>query len=264
VRRGHNLSTVALAVVALLAVAVAASRRSDAGTNRPTLAPPPRSTTTLPPIVTHRRLTTFVLTLDRLDHYTVTSERDTLHVAASAHNSDKNLRELMWDPGIGTSTDQEACSTWTAESGIETQQGFAFRVRKDGTRWRTVTVTKNTLFGMTAWFNVHTWDSARATAIQTIGHFQIGALLRKGGQPSDIAPLPWKACGRIVGDVISLKVWLPGQPEPRWSDPSHTGSIRLPAGWVFSGHPAWYAGHLPPGGTADYAGISARPLPSRG
>ena len=36
--------------------------------------------------------------------------------------------------------------------------------------------------------------------------------------------------------------------EPAWDDPTHSGTVTLPAEWVFTGKAGWYAGHIQPGG----------------
>jgi hypothetical protein len=62
-----------------------------------------------------------------------------------------------------------------------------------------------------------------------------------------LAPLPWRICARVEGDIVKVKGWIAGQAEPAWNDPVHTGSVRIPIEWVYPGKAGWYVGHLAPG-----------------
>lgn len=88
---------------------------------------------------------------------------------------------------------------------------------------------------------------------------------RELGPRRVMVPLPWRACARVEGALVTLKVWPAAVPEPRWDDPKHTGTVRLPDGWEYPGRAGWYVGHLEPGATAGFAVIqtAARPLSGR-
>ncbi len=61
---------------------------------------------------------------------------------------------------------------------------------------------------------------------------------------------------------MTFEVWIDGQPEPAFGDPSNGGSVSLPPGYEGAGYAGWYAGHLGPGGTMAYDHLFAgAPIP---
>ena len=269
-RTASRATTTLLVVAAAVVIAAVATRQPGSETGnaagrsrgRATPSSPSPSTTSARTSTAAARprplrLTTLVLTVDGLDHYDVSSKGDDLRFVAPKTNAGRNLRDIAWDPDVAPSRDQEACATWTFETDHEVQQGLTLRTRHDGNRWRTITVTKNVVMDVYSNINVHTWDSARATAIQNVGAAHIVSLVRKD---MDVLPLPWRVCARAIGDHVDIKAWPTARPEPSWTDPRSTGTIPLPAGWDIEGHPGWYAGHLPPGGAAAATAISAGSL----
>lgn len=267
-RRDRTI-TLALAIAALVVVALAMSRSSRRAAGE--AADPRRYTTTTSTTAgadiavkgasTTRadggRLDTLVLTQDRLDNYQVSATTTALRFRANAHDSGRNLRMIAWDPDVDASVDEEVCATWREQTDHHSQFGLSLRTRQDGTRWRTITVSKNVLFAAYSNVNVHTWDTDRTTTIATAGSVHVAGLIRTG---MEVWPLPWRMCARALGDQVQVKVWPTRGPEPSWSDPRYAGSVTLPPGWVLRGRPGWYAGHLPTAGTAAATGIEARSL----
>ena len=130
-------------------------------------------------------------------------------------------------------------------------------VKGDGYN-RAVTATKNVYFGATWIINLHVWDSRRTPQQRQIGQFDLRPVLWPDGHP---APLPWRLCARAVGSTLDFKVWrLNAEAEPAWGDTSHGGSATVPAKWVKAGKPGAYVGHIPPGGSTTFAGLTTAAL----
>lgn len=155
-------------------------------------------------------------------------------------------RTVVWPPSTRAVTDQQSCASWTDARGRGVQQGIALRVRIDGSRFRSIVVAKNVVYGANWQLNVYTWDSGRSPYFRTHGAVSLRAPFAQGDMPR---PLPWRVCARVEGRVVRIKGWRSDEPEPGWSNPDHTGSVTLPQAWVFAGKAGWYAGHIPPGGT---------------
>jgi hypothetical protein len=163
-------------------------------------------------------------------------------------------RSVIWPPSTTASTTHQSCATWTDASVPGMQQGLVLRVRIDGSRFRAIVVAKNIWYGAEWQLNVYTWDSARSPYFRTHGAVALRTPFEHGELPT---PLPWRVCARVDGDLVRLKGWRPGEPEPTWSSPTHGGSVRLPERWVYAGRAGWYAGHLPPGATVGMSGLRA-------
>ncbi|NLD78380.1 MAG: hypothetical protein GX643_17135 [Acidimicrobiales bacterium] len=193
------------------------------------------------------------LTRDGADGYLTSASKGHLKVSAATTNTGTNTRTLIVPAGQPLSTEQQSCATWEAQTGVNTQQGLALRVRHDDAegRWRAVTVTKNVMWGANWQFNVLTWDS-RQTGWQMHGSVNLAPVFWPDQQ---LAPLPWRICARVEGDLVRVKGWRVGQPEPSWDDPGHSGSVRLPAGWIYPSTAGWYVGHLAPGGSTTMSGL---------
>lgn len=174
-----------------------------------------------------------------------------LELAAPATNTGENLRVAFWPTDSPIVADSRACVTWTAQEGGYAQQGLAFRIRSANGRVRAVTVTKNVVYGFVWVFNVHTWDSDRSPANRQVGQVTASGLVEGG----ELAPLPWRLCGRVVGDVVDLKVWAGATPEPEWGDQRWGGRVTLPGGWSAAGATGWYVGHLHPGDRTTYTDL---------
>ena len=44
--------------------------------------------------------------------------------------------------------------------------------------------------------------------------------------------------------------------EPAWGDPTHGGSVQLPAGWSAPGKAGWFIGHIQPNNTAVFTNLA--------
>lgn len=192
---------------------------------------------------------TAMVTRDGNDTYTTTISGDVIRTVAASGNVDSNSRLFIWPQGVARVTDSESCATWTRTGASLVQQGAVFRVTRDGARVRAVTITQNIFFGAYWTFNVHTWDTART-----------GSPFRLEGQIdlrrwAEGRPLPWRVCGRVLGNLVQVKVWSPGEGEPEWDRPAQSGTVVLPDGWYQAGQTGWYAGHLAAGEFAQLSQV---------
>lgn len=186
------------------------------------------------------------LTRDGTDGYASSATSETVVLTAPSSNQGTNTRLVFYPPAQPMTVDQQSCATWTDQSHALAQQGLALRVRNDlpEGRWRAVTVVKNVVW-MANWrFNVLTWDTRDPDGFTTNGSVD---LARVFWPDRTLAPFPWRVCARATGTTITVKGWRVGGPEPAWDDPVHTGTVNLPADWVYAGKAGWYAGHLAPG-----------------
>lgn len=185
------------------------------------------------------------LSRDGSDGFASLATPGSIRISAPASNVGTNTRTLVYPGNQPVTTDHQACATWRSQDGINTQQGLALRVRHDTPegRWRSITVTKNVVWGANWQFNVLTWDT-RQIGWQMHGSVNLAPVFWPNQQ---LAPLPWRICARVEGDIVKVKGWIAGQAEPAWNDPVHTGSVRIPIEWVYPGKAGWYVGHLAPG-----------------
>ncbi len=190
------------------------------------------------------------LTRDGTDRYTLKLGPGAVRIDAPRSNKGtpggSATRTVIWPPSTKAATDQQSCASWTDSRGNWAQQGLALRVRIDGSRFRSIVVAKNIVYGANWQLNVYTWDTARSPYFRAHGAVSLRTPFASGNVAR---PLPWKVCARVEGRVVRVKGWRSNQPEPGWTNPSHTGSVTLPAEWVFAGKAGWYAGHIVPGGT---------------
>lgn len=194
-----------------------------------------------------------VLTADGPDQYRFVSAPANTAVA-SIDASGGNLRQMFWPANNPVVPDSESCAIWGAESGPLVQQGAALRITQSGTRLRAITVTKNIFYNAPWIFNFHLWDTAQSPAFTLIGATNLQATLVHAGV---VTPLPWSFCARVIGNKLEFKVWPLAEPlEPAWGDPSHGGSVMLPAGWSAPGKAGWYIGHIQPTNTAVFTNLS--------
>jgi hypothetical protein len=161
---------------------------------------------------------------------------------ASIDSAGGNLRQVFWPADNPVVPDSESCAIWGAETGPLVQQGAALRITQDGSRIRAITVTKNIFYGATWIFNFHVWDTAQTPAFTPIAATDLYATLVHAGV---VTPLPWHFCARVIGNKLEFKVWPVAELlEPAWGDPTHGGSVLLPAGWSNPGKAGWFIGHL--------------------
>jgi hypothetical protein len=191
-----------------------------------------------------------VLTSDGDDSYVFEASGRDVRVTAASTNDKANMRALFWPATAPSVTDSQSCATWTGQTEEgSVQQGAALRVRTadDGTT-RAITVTKNIFFGFDSIFNVHVWDTAKNPP--STGVVQLDMI-----KPLREKPFPWHLCARVIGSVLTIRVWAGDEPEPEWGDGLHDASAALPPGWVYEGRAGWYIGHLPIGGFAGFADL---------
>jgi len=190
------------------------------------------------------------VTRDGSDRYTLKLGPGAVRINAPSTNKatpqGSATRIVIWPPSTKAVTDQQSCASWTDARGTNVQQGIALRVRIDGSRFRSIVVAKNIVYGANWQLNVYTWDSGRSPYFKVHGAVSLRAPFESNDRPR---PLPWKVCARVEGRVVRVKGWRSDESEPGWSNPDHTGSVTLPAEWSFAGKAGWYAGHIPPGGT---------------
>lgn len=193
------------------------------------------------------------------DIYGLTVSDGVVTAAAPSSNTGGNMRVVFWRAADAATTDQESCATWTAADQNQ-QPGIALRAHQIDTGVRVITVTKNVWLAGYSIFNVHVMDSNNALE----PYVQIGgqdlAGLRNSPFLYDVKPYPWRSCARVVGSILSLKVWPTAEPEPAWNDPSYGYSVTLPDGWGDPGRPGSYIGHLPPGGSLQHSDLTVSDL----
>jgi hypothetical protein len=209
------------------------------------------------PVVTHSdspatAVGAIALTRDGNDQYLLDRHGDGATVAAPGTNTGDNTRTVFFPQRGASTTDGTACATWLSESAWNVQEGVALRISSDAGRTRAITITKNVFAGATWIFNVHVWDTGSWTQLTQVGAVDLGAALSRNGWP---LPLPWRLCARADGPTIQLRAWRAGEEEPAWGDRLHSGSVRVDPQWVYPGQGGWYIGHLPPGGTVEFAGL---------
>ncbi|MGN6695710.1 MAG: hypothetical protein ACTHN0_16155 [Aquihabitans sp.] len=196
------------------------------------------------------------ITRDGRDRYDLKAGTGALRVNAPRTNKataqGSATRIAIWPPATKMTTDQQSCATWKDDEGAWVQEGIALRVRIDGSRFRSIVVAKNIVYGANWQLNVYTWDSGRSPYFTTHGAVSLRTPFADGDVPR---PLPWKVCARVEGRVVTVKGWRPDESEPGWSNPQHTGQVTLPKEWVFAGKAGWYAGHIEPGGTIGMGGL---------
>jgi hypothetical protein len=205
----------------------------------------------------------FLTTVGDDDHgVTLAGGPDDVTVTAPASNTGVDTRIVVWRRADPVAADQSVCASWTdPPDQANHQAGVALRVRPTDGGASAVTVTRNIFWGAFWGFNVHVWDGNRSPAIIKIAGFELPAAVRRGGDPVPVtAPFPWRLCARIVGDVLTFKVWAADIPEPAWGDPLYGGSVTLPPGWEASGHAGGYVGHVPPGSSFTLTDLTVAPV----
>lgn len=168
-----------------------------------------------------------------------------------------NTRIEFTRPADGTGIDLMSCATWTSDSNWRNQEGAALRVHPVAGGVKAITITKNIWFSANWIFNVHVWDSSRSPVATQIASFDLAATFFPNSQ---LRPFPWTLCAKVVGNSVSFVVWPSTEVQPSWDDPTHGGSVTLPAGFSDPGAAGWYIGHLEAGNRADFSGLSAGPI----
>jgi hypothetical protein len=182
-------------------------------------------------------------------------QADATHTFANTSNVAGNSRLTFTRAGDAVGTDLTSCATWTSDSNWHDQEGAALRVHDVVGGVKAITVTKNVVFAANWIFNVHVWDTSRSPVAVQIAGFDLGSVFWPDHQA--VVPLPWTLCAQVVGSTVSFIVWPSSEPRPAWDDPTHGGSVTLPAGYEDAGAAGWYVGHLDPGDHADFTDMSA-------
>jgi hypothetical protein len=195
-----------------------------------------------------------VLTPDGTDGYVLSDGPDRVVAASAPANTGENLRLLFW-PGDGRiATDETSCATWSTASSDVVQQGAALRIVPSAAGpAAALTVTKNVYVHNFWIFNVHVWNANGLG--REIGSFDLGAVFRYSDELYVARPLPWRMCARTRAGRLEFKVWLLTEDEPAWGDPTHGGSVVIPADAPASGVPGWFIGHLRPGMSATFTDL---------
>ena len=258
-----------LGVLACLGVACA-------GPSTPAVTIPPTTTTNWH--VPSGHVSQVVLTPEHDDHYAVARDGvGSLLVSAPSTNVGGDLRMLMWQADRPATVNQQACATWLSvidlsERGLSGiagnphlwQPGLALRIVTDGTVTKALSIAQNVWAGAMWVFWVQMWDTAKVPKMQASIEFDARHLLTTSapGAPVRFAAPPWHVCARVVGDRLDFKLWTGQSAEPSYADPEHAFHARLPADWVYAGYTGTYAGHLKPGTTVRFSGITTAPARS--
>jgi hypothetical protein len=129
------------------------------------------------------------------------------------------------------------------------QQGVAFRFRKVPGGTRAIAVLKNVI-GWHSAFNFMLFDTSTPQRYWQLGRVSLAPVL-------STVPLPWRFCARLIGNVLTFKVWPTARPEPAWNDPAYGGRFVVPAGWSAPGRSGWYIGHLRSTDQAQFTELSS-------
>ncbi len=187
----------------------------------------------------------FVVTPDGTA-YTYAFTNGTVTVTAATTSGD-NEREFFWASKGATEANTSACATFSGGQDDD-QPGIAMRIADNGAQ--AVTVTEN-IFGVNrAVFNFHTWNTAESPVFTQFGSTTISAL------PSYPATWPLSMCAEIVGPIVQFVVWTNDMTQPAWGDSTWGGQATLPPDVPALGQSGFYVGHLKPGTTLTYSGLT--------
>ena len=171
-------------------------------------------------------------------------------ILVRARKGDGNEREVYWYSSALETTQGTSCAQWNRGEGID-QQGAAFRISTTHGDTRTITVTRNVVFGQFSVFNFHIWNTSTTPAFHLFGQVVLTHYLGTGQ-----AAYPLNFCARIVRRLVQFVIWRPGQPQPEWGSVSQGGSALLPAGAPDQGYTGWFAGHVVAGTSTKFTDVS--------
>jgi hypothetical protein len=163
--------------------------------------------------------------------------------------SGTNNREFFWSSTSPVESDASACATFESGHG---QPGIALRIGQPSNPDRTVgvTVLENFDFSVFDVFDFDVWDSSKPLAFALFGQTTISAL------PTHPPTLPLHMCARAIGRTVQFVVWETGMTRPPWGDPTWGGQAELPPGAPSSGQSGFYVGHIEPGTSVTYDGLT--------
>jgi hypothetical protein len=176
-------------------------------------------------------------------------------VVTAPPTSGTNQREFFWDGGNPTEADSTVCATFASGQGND-QQGIVLRLHWSPNNTTGIDVDRNIFLGAYNDFNYHTWSTANGDPSSSqFANTVLPAL------PVAPAVYPLNMCARTQGDVIQFVVWLPGQAQPVWGNPTWGGQATIPAGAPTSGQGGLFAAHLTPGTSMTYTNVSVDGVP---
>ncbi len=186
--------------------------------------------------------------------YIYSSPRPGTEVVSAPKSSAGNNREFFWSPSSPSGSDMTVCARFADGRGAD-QQGIVLRLHElaDG-RVSAVTVTRNVWMGAFDVFNFHVWNTATdpASPFTQFGSTVVPVL------PVRPAVYPLDMCARTVAasDSVEFVVWKDGQPKPGWGSTTQGGRATIPGDAPAVGRGGWFAGHLSPGTSMTYEGLS--------
>lgn len=186
--------------------------------------------------------------------YTYASPAPGTVVVTAPKSSGANNREFFWGSSGGNEADPTVCATFASGEGID-QQGIVLRLNDTAVGGTTgITVTRNIWMGTFNIFNFHVWNTRRdpSNPFTMFGSKAIPEL------PVSPAVYPLRMCARAVAatDQVQFVVWTKGQAEPGWGSMTQGGEARIPPGAPSTGRAGWFAGHLTPGTSMTYSGLT--------
>src|SRR5699024_10320215 len=160
-----------------------------------------------------------------------------------------NFWLAITDESAPASIDQESCVTWHGPMVSNSQPGVVLRTHAQGDRVRAVMITNNIMYGVRNALHVHLVDTSNPSEPLSM---LAGGTVNTVGRSLQTHPLPWRICGRVIGDQVSLKAWSTQLAEPSWDGTDDVIRLTLPDAFVYAGQPGIYAGHLPNGSVSQY------------
>jgi hypothetical protein len=190
--------------------------------------------------------------------YMFRRKRSTITVTAPAESA-INLRTVFWPTSARRSTDQESCIDWTTPDG-RAQPGMALRiVSGEANNGKAILLTQNVFAQI--YFEFYVLGVDHGEFVPKLGQFDMRRVVWTGTR---MRPGPWHVCARVIGRRFSIKLWLPGQPEPSWdSTGPEVRHLMLPATWVYPGLPGAYIGHIKPNQSFVFEHQTSRSLDGR-
>jgi hypothetical protein len=161
-------------------------------------------------------------------------------------------REVFWGANSPDEPDSTVCGTFSSGQGFS-QQGLALRLNDSNGVVTGITVTRN-VFGYDFHaFNFDVWNTAdKSQPFTPFGQTVLPFL------PQWPPVYPLSMCARTVtaSNLVEFVVWVAGQSQPPWGDAGQGGEAIIPTGTLPSGHGGFYGGHVAPGTSMSYTGLT--------